>query len=418
MTVLPATLTAPVHALTPDAMDQLELILGGLYAPADGYCLPSQPKAHWPWPFALRVPGPVAEAAVHEGLLVLSHPDGTPLAALSVTDTEQAGPAFSYVAGTLARLRAAEHPPARRFRLTTPLPARGHGSSVVAAFSKEPTGMELAQAIHRATELHAQLWLVAVADSQPPKFPVLKLLDFLAKCAKELTGTQCALLISPSPLGEKATVHARLTAHALAQLGADSVLDFSDSMEPPPVSLATAVSARKGAVILLTGLSGAGKSTIAGALAERLSQSDPRPVTLLDGDDVRRLLSAGLGFSREDRETNVRRIGWVASLISRSGGVAVCAPIAPFESGRQEVRRMAEAEGDFILVHVSTSLDVCEQRDRKGLYARARAGDLQNFTGVDSPYELPRNANVVLDTSQYPVDVSVERILVALSAPD
>src|SRR5690606_36446156 len=138
--------------------------------------------------------------------------------------------------------------------------------------------------------------------------------------------------------------------------------------------------------VLCTGLSGSGKSTIARARADRLRELDDRPVTLLDGDEVRTMLSAGLGFDRAGRELNVRRIAWVAALAARHGGIAIAAPIAPYDSMRREARAMAEASGSrFLLVHVATPLEVCEARDRKGLYAKARRGELTGFTGVDDP---------------------------------
>lgn len=156
--------------------------------------------------------------------------------------------------------------------------------------------------------------------------------------------------------------------------------------------------ATRGVVVFMTGLSGSGKSTIAKALRERLLAAGRRAVTILDGDLVRRMLSSGLGFSREDRDTNVRRIGFVAAEIARHGGTAICAPIAPFDSVRQDVRQGVEAAGGtFVLVHVATAIEVCEQRDTKGLYAKARAGLVQQFTGVSDPYETPRDAEVVVD---------------------
>lgn len=168
---------------------------------------------------------------------------------------------------------------------------------------------------------------------------------------------------------------------------------------------------RRGIVLFFTGLSGSGKSTVARAVVDRLLEDGRRKVTLLDGDLVRRNLSAGLGFSRADRDRNIERIGYVAAEIARHGGIAVCAPIAPFAATRRRVRTMAEEYGDFVLVHVATPLEECERRDRKGLYARARAGEIPDFTGISSPYEEPDDASVVIDTSEMSIEQARDVVL-------
>jgi sulfate adenylyltransferase len=155
----------------------------------------------------------------------------------------------------------------------------------------------------------------------------------------------------------------------------------------------------RGVVIFCTGLSGSGKSTLARDLRDALLERGDRTVSLLDGDLVRRLLSAGLTFSRQDRDLNIARIGYVAAEVARHGGIAICAPIAPYAAARARVRAMVSEVGDFLLVHVSTPIEVCEARDRKGLYAQARAGVIGSFTGVSDPYEVPDDADVVIDTS-------------------
>jgi sulfate adenylyltransferase len=168
---------------------------------------------------------------------------------------------------------------------------------------------------------------------------------------------------------------------------------------------------RQGLTVFFTGLSGAGKSTIANVLMVKLLELGGRPVTLLDGDLVRRHLSSELGFSREHRDVNVRRIGYVASEITKCGGVALCAPIAPYDAARKEVRGMIEPLGGFALVHVSTALTICEARDRKGLYARARAGVLKEFTGISDPYEPPEDAELVIDTATLTAEEAADRVL-------
>ena len=168
----------------------------------------------------------------------------------------------------------------------------------------------------------------------------------------------------------------------------------------------------QGLVLFFTGLSGSGKSTLARALHDVILEQGERTVTSLDGDVVRRNLSAGLTFSKEDRETNIRRIGWVAAEISRHGGVAICSPIAPFDSTRKQVRQMVdEAGGAFVLIHVATPLEECERRDRKGLYAKARAGEIPEFTGISSPYEEPQDAAVRVDTTGRTIEDALDDVL-------
>jgi sulfate adenylyltransferase len=167
----------------------------------------------------------------------------------------------------------------------------------------------------------------------------------------------------------------------------------------------------RGLVIFLTGLSGSGKSTIAKGLRDALNERGDRTVSLLDGDLVRDLLSAGLTFSRADRDLNIARIGFVATEVARHGGIAICAPIAPYAQARARVRSMAREVGDFLLVHVATPVQVCEARDRKGLYAKARAGLIDNFTGVSDPYEEPSDAELTIDTSTMSRQQAVDALL-------
>ncbi|MDQ1391547.1 MAG: sulfate adenylyltransferase [Acidimicrobiaceae bacterium] len=171
---------------------------------------------------------------------------------------------------------------------------------------------------------------------------------------------------------------------------------------------------QQGFTVFFTGLSGSGKSTIANVLLTKFLEVGGRPVTILDGDMVRKHLSSELGFSKEHRDINIRRIGYVASEITKNGGIAICAPIAPYESVRQEVRSMVAPEGGFILVHVDTPLETCETRDRKGLYAKARAGIIKEFTGISDPYEAPTNADVVIDTTAVSAEEAAQQIILHL----
>lgn len=171
---------------------------------------------------------------------------------------------------------------------------------------------------------------------------------------------------------------------------------------------------RQGFTLFCTGLSGAGKSTIARVLHARFLEMGKRPVTLLDGDIVRRNLSSELGFSKEHRDINVRRIGFVASEITKNGGIAICAPIAPYAATRRQIRKLIESRGGFVEVYVGTPLDICEGRDRKGLYAKARAGLLKGFTGIDDPYEVPEKAEVTIDTTDLTPDEAAQEVLLYL----
>jgi sulfate adenylyltransferase len=171
---------------------------------------------------------------------------------------------------------------------------------------------------------------------------------------------------------------------------------------------------RQGFTVFFTGLSGAGKSTVANVLLSRFLEMGGRPVTLLDGDIVRKHLSSELGFSHKDRDTNIRRIGFVASEITKNGGIALCAPIAPYDAVRKDVRAMVEPLGGFVLVHVDASLEVCEARDRKGLYAKARAGLIESFTGISDPYEPPTDADVVLKTAELTPEEAAQQVILHL----
>ena len=173
---------------------------------------------------------------------------------------------------------------------------------------------------------------------------------------------------------------------------------------------------KQGFTVFFTGLSGSGKSTVANALMVKLMEQGGRPVTILDGDVVRKHLSSELGFSKEHRDINIRRIGYVASEITKNGGIAICAPIAPYTATRRAVREMIESFGAFIEVHVATSVEECERRDRKGLYKLAREGKIKEFTGISDPYEAPTNAEIVLDTEGTEVDHCAHQVILKLES--
>lgn len=168
----------------------------------------------------------------------------------------------------------------------------------------------------------------------------------------------------------------------------------------------------QGLVIFFTGLSGSGKTTLANLLGSKLMNIYGRDVKILDGDDVRKLLCSELGFSKKHRNLNIKRIGYVASIIAGFNGVAICSAIAPYDAARKDVRKMVENNyGKFILVYLSTPLDVCEERDPKGLYKKARDGKLKKFTGISDPYEIPSDADVVINTNKHTEDNYIDQIL-------
>jgi len=172
----------------------------------------------------------------------------------------------------------------------------------------------------------------------------------------------------------------------------------------------------QGFTVFFTGLSGSGKSTIANALMVKLLEDGRRPVTLLDGDVVRKNLSSELSFSKEHRDLNIQRIGYVASEITKNGGIAICAPIAPYTATRRYVRNLIEPLGGFLEIHVATSLEECERRDRKGLYKLAREGKIKEFTGISDPYETPENAELVIQTEELSPDLAAHRVVLALES--
>ncbi|MFT5319315.1 MAG: sulfate adenylyltransferase [Chlamydiales bacterium] len=171
---------------------------------------------------------------------------------------------------------------------------------------------------------------------------------------------------------------------------------------------------KQGICILFTGLPSSGKSTLAKALNNRLLERKDRHTSMLDGDTVRQYLFSELGYSKEDRDTNVLRVGYVASLLVKHCGIAICALISPYDEARKQVRQMVQSYGCFILIHVSTPLNICEERDHKGMYAKARSGKIEGFTGVKAPYEIPEDADIVIDTINSTPEESVEEIMTYL----
>ncbi len=380
---------------SPRELDDLELLLSGALAPIRGFDEPGSPVT-------LTLTADLAE--VEE--LELVDPEGLPLArAQRRTDGSL----------ELSALSSPEYGPFRRLYLTPEQVRAEHAGRTVAVVSEALTEPQVDQ-----LRLAGPSLVVVLCGHGFSSLSPVALLRATLLSTQHLDTVVVAVPLAGH--GDRGTDRALQESVVSAYVGDDEVVELA-----PGGAVAREVAAiiaqdrpdpaARGLVLFFTGLSGSGKSTLARALMDRLLEAGERSVTSLDGDVVRRHLSAGLSFSKADRETNIRRIGWVAAEISRHGGVAVCSPIAPFDETRQQVRTMVdEAGGAFFLVHVATPLEECERRDRKGLYAKARAGEIPEFTGISSPYEEPEDADVRVDTTGRTIDAALADVVDALVA--
>jgi sulfate adenylyltransferase len=308
-----------------------------------------------------------------------------------------------------AVLAAAANLPSGTTVIPVPLAQRGTQSGV--GPEREVAARALVAAAYGATHLMIDAAAADVAGGAGVPIPVVRAGDWAYDRVAEVwrplalidAGTEQEDL-SPDELGD------------LLDAGADVPAWFTPPAVAAELRRARPPRARRGFVLFLTGLSGSGKSTLARDLADVLAERGDRRVSLLDGDLVRQLLSAGLTFSRADRDLNIARIGFVAAEVARHGGIAICAPIAPYAAARARVRQMVSEVGDFLLIHVATPLEVCEARDRKGLYAKARAGIIDHFTGISDPYEEPLDADLTIDTSATTREQSTEAVLKLLTS--
>lgn len=382
----------PQHCPSPRELADLELLTVGALAPLTGFNEPGSP-------ITLDLPEELVGQEIE-----LVDPEGLPLARL-------------HPDGSVDALTPAQHGPFRRLHLT---PARAREQYAGATFVPVVdalTDVELDQ----LRALPTSVVLLALTGPGTPELSPVALLRASLAAAAQVPGAG-VVAVPLAAHGDTQVDHELGSRVTAAYAGPDPVLALGDVDGDYPDDIAAIVDAdqpgpeRRGLVLFFTGLSGSGKSTVAQAVIDSLLESGERTVTSLDGDVVRRNLSAGLTFSRADRETNIRRIGWVAAEISRHGGVAVCSPIAPFDATRQDVRAMTDAAGGaFFLVHVATPLEECELRDRKGLYAKARRGEIPEFTGISSPYEEPADADLRMDTTGRSIDDCRDEVLSALT---
>lgn len=390
------------HCPSPRELDDLELLLNGSYVPLTRFNEPGSPVT-------LTLPDTDIDGGDTTGSaeVELVDPEGLPLA--RVTQREGGWP--------VQALSHAEYGPFRRLQLT---PAQAREQYAGRTFVPVTGPLTLTQ-LDELRELGPLVLLVLNGTGTGDLSPIASARATLV-AAEQLP--DAAVLTVPLPSHEDPEAdHALGVRLVETYAGTDPIRALRDDAEGELLDEVAAIvdedlppPDEQGLVLFFTGLSGSGKSTLARALLDRLLERGGRSVTSLDGDVVRRNLSAGLGFSRADRETNIRRIGWVGAEISRHGGLALCSPIAPFDQTRQQVRQMvADAGGAFFLVHVATPVEECERRDRKGLYAKARAGEIPEFTGISSPYEEPDDADVRVDTTGRSIQDCLEEVVEALA---
>jgi sulfate adenylyltransferase len=509
-TDVPADLIeAPSLALDDAQLGDLELLLSGVFAPLTGFMHAADVTAvveqgsladGTPWPIPLTLDVAVDAVPADADQVVLTDPEGTPLAVLDIAERSEPAAAAAgqdsgliRLAGRVTGLREPEHGPFRRLMLR-PADARaalGDGPVLAYATLGPVHSRQIGQLRHVAGQLKARLLLLPLitGSAQVVTRPEALIRAVLAAAANLPPGT----MVIPVPLAARGpwagtSPDRELSAHALvaAAFGASHLMideaqtasggagtaagpgmaipvlragdwaydplaevwrplalieagtergdlspgELGDLLDagaevpawftPPAVARelrrARPPRSERGFVLFLTGLSGSGKSTIARNLADVLAERGDRKVTLLDGDLVRQLLSSGLTFSRADRDLNIVRIGFVAAEVARHGGIAICAPIAPYADARARVRKMVSEVGDFLMIHVATPLEVCEARDRKGLYAKARAGLIDQFTGISDPYEEPQDADLVIDTSTTTREQATEAVLRLLTS--
>ncbi|MEZ5161546.1 MAG: adenylyl-sulfate kinase [Marmoricola sp.] len=376
---------------TPRELDDLELLLVGAYGARDRF----------DDLITLDIPGGVDAS---QGLELVD-PEGLPLAHMAAD-------------GSLSSVASPAYGAFRRLHLTPKQTREAYPEALIVPVVGPITQTDIAVIDETARGRSVVLLALCGTDTPQGMTPVGLIRATLA--AADLLTNEAHVVAVPFASHGDAEIDHDLGQEVVAAFASGEVLGLAGVGELPDVVAAVLAQDQpeadeRGLVVFFSGLSGSGKSTLARALHDLILEDGSHTVTSLDGDVVRRHLSEGLTFSKADRETNIRRIGWVAAEIARHRGIAICSPIAPFDATRQDVRRMvAQAGGQFVLVHVATSRAECERRDRKGLYAKARAGLIPEFTGISSPYEAPDDADVVVDTEGRTIEDALEDVLAVL----
>ncbi len=403
------TPAVPQHCPTPRELDDLELLSTGALAPItrfriDGRGASEASHETLAAVVTLTLPDKVRAQAEQAGAVELVDPEGLPLARVTVPG------------GEVEPLTHAQYGPFRELYLTPAQAREQHAGRTWVPVTDALTAAQVEQV--RALGPVVLVALVGTGTTDLSSVALIRATRLVAQTLPDAAVVAVPLAAHDDPEADHGLGVQVLATYA----GDDPVVALADDPDGDYAPEAADVVAtdrpapdEQGLVLFFTGLSGSGKSTLARALMDKILEQGTRTITSLDGDVVRRNLSAGLTFSKADRETNIRRIGWVAAEISRHGGLAVVSPIAPFDETRQQVRAMVdEAGGAFFLVHVATPLEECERRDRKGLYAKARRGEIPEFTGISSPYEVPTDADVVVDTTGRTISDALEDVIQAL----
>ncbi|GAB2974698.1 adenylyl-sulfate kinase [Nocardioides montaniterrae] len=387
------------HCPTPRELDDLELLTGGALSPIEGYDELGSPVV-------LDLPAEVDTELAAGRSVELVDPEGLPLARV----TRAADHSL-----TVTALTHAQYGPFRRLHLSPDAVRQQYAGRTFFTVDDVLTDAQLAQIREAGPAV-----VLALVGHGTPTMSAVGLLRATLRAVEGLDVAVVAVPLASHGTPEGDALLRRLVVANYAHKDPVEVLTPEGEVLPQLADIVAEEHPAKtdqGLVLFFTGLSGSGKSTLAQALMDRILEQGGRSITSLDGDVVRRNLSAGLTFSKADRETNIRRIGWVAAEIARHGGLAVCSPIAPFDSTRKAVRADVEAAGGaFFLVHVATPLEECERRDRKGLYAKARAGEIPEFTGISSPYDEPADADVRVDTTGRTIDEALDDVIVGLRA--